>query len=62
MHRDSTPIIELQREGYEARLYESPDGFLLYWGDYVANSWLRAFETLEEALNYMAEIDREVQS
>jgi len=44
------PIIDLQREGYEIRIHETEDGFLVYWGDYVANTWVEATETLAEAL------------
>ena len=51
------PIIELQREAYEIRVYENLDGFMIYWGDYVFNSWVKAFETLAEVFAYCALID-----
>ena len=51
------PFIDLQREGYEVRVYETLDGYLLYWGDYVINSNVRAFETLSEVFAYLALID-----
>jgi hypothetical protein len=51
------PMIDLQREGYEVRVYETLDGYLLYWGDYVINSNVKAFENLNEVFAYMALID-----
>lgn len=50
-------IIDLQREGYEIRIHETEDGFLVYWGDYVANTWVEATETLAEALALACLID-----
>lgn len=54
------PIIELQREGYEIRVYENLDGFMLFWGDHLFNSWVKAFETLSELFAYCALIDVDV--
>lgn len=51
------PMIELQLEGYEVRVYETLDGYLLYSGDYVINTYLHAFETLAEVFAYLALID-----
>jgi hypothetical protein len=51
------PMIDLQLEGYEVRVYETIDGYLLYSGDYVINTYLHAFETLAEVFAYLALID-----
>jgi hypothetical protein len=50
------PIIELERINYWARVWETPDGFLLSWGDYVANEWQEAHATLSDTLSALTGI------
>jgi hypothetical protein len=46
-----------QHDQYEITLEQTENGYLLTWGDYVANSWAKGFLTLQEALTYWAIIE-----
>lgn len=47
-------LFALDLEGVQIAIHETPDGFLLWWGDYVANEWREAFATLSEAFAMLA--------
>ena len=54
-------IIDLERIGYFAKVWETPDGYLVTWGDYVANEWHEGHATLGgvlERLTALAEEDQ----
>lgn len=56
---EAKELVNWQRIGYELQLWETPTGYLLTWGDYVANSWAQGFEKLSEALELMAQIEKD---
>lgn len=52
-------LMNAQLEGVEIELHQTPAGYLLRWGDYVANSWVMGFETLAEAFEMLAKIAKD---
>lgn len=54
-------MIDLQLENVEIRVHETPDGFLVFWGDYIANTWLKSFETLPEVFTWLALVTADAQ-
>lgn len=49
--------IYFRHENYEITLEQTDNGYLMTWGDYVANSWAKGFLTLQEALTFWAIIE-----
>lgn len=47
-------ILDEQFDGVWITLEATPSGYLLTWGDYVANDWVQGFRTLSEAFTVVA--------
>ncbi len=47
---EQKPLLEAQLFGVEFEVYQTPRGYLLAWSDYVANTWVEAYETLPEVM------------
>lgn len=54
-------LIDMQVENFSATLEETPNGYLLTWGDYVVNHEVRGYATLTEALTMLALITADAQ-
>lgn len=58
----STRILSLRRDDYGAEVLagapDTPEGFTLYWTDYVANDWAEHFSDLATALARLACLER----
>lgn len=52
-------LINARLEGVEIQLHQTPAGYLLWWGDYVANSWCEGYETLAEAFAMLEKIAKD---
>lgn len=48
MENMNTALFGAQVENFEFEVFETPRGYLLAWSDYVANSYVEAYETLAE--------------
>lgn len=54
-------LIDIEVQNFSATLEETPNGYLLTWGDYVANHEVRGYATLTEALTMLALVSADAQ-
>lgn len=54
-------IFELQAEGFWATIDQTPNGYLITWGDYVANDWAKGVRTLTEVFATLAIVAADAQ-
>ena len=55
---EQTPLIDARLNDYELRVWQTPDGYLVFVGDYVANHEHHAFETWLEVLDLLTRIEK----
>jgi hypothetical protein len=53
------PLFSARLEGVEFEVYGTPVGYLLFWGDYVANTWVMAYESLAEVFAMLEKIAKD---
>lgn len=58
---DYQKLIDMQVENFSATLEETPNGYLLTWGDYVTQHEVRGYATLTEAFTMLALITSDAQ-
>lgn len=58
---DYQQLIDMQVENFSATLEQTPNGYLLTWGDYVVNHEVRGYATLTEALTMLALVSADAQ-
>lgn len=54
-------LLDIEVQNFTATLEETPNGYLLTWGDYVANYQVRGYATLTESLTMLALITADAQ-